>query len=94
MPFNIQNCNSSPAWITPEIKLLIRKCQKAFVEKERYLVQQSCSPDRYAKRFYCKDRIQNLKTNDPCGWHKDIQMITNVKQQSPLIIYSWYLTER
>ena len=37
------------------------------------------------KKFYYKDRIQNLKTCDPAGWHKGIQVITNKKQQSPLI---------
>ena len=76
-------------WITPEIKLLIKKRQKAFGQKKmhlwRFLRNKVARLIDRSKKFYYKDRIQNLKTCDPAGWHKGIQVITNKKQQSPLI---------
>ncbi|XP_072021337.1 uncharacterized protein [Amphiura filiformis] len=76
-------------WITPEIKNLIRKRQVAFAEKKmflwRFLRNKVSRAINQAKKFYYKDRIQNLKSSDPLGWHKGIQLITN-KCQKRLII--------
>ncbi|XP_072048561.1 uncharacterized protein [Amphiura filiformis] len=76
-------------WITPEIKNLIKKRQVAFAEKKMYLWRFLRNKvDRLidcAKKFDYKDRLQKLKTCDPAGWHKGIQLITNKKKQSPLI---------
>jgi len=38
-----------------------------------------------AKKFYYKDRLQKLKTSDPSGWHKGIQMLCNKIHQKPII---------
>ncbi|XP_072041268.1 uncharacterized protein [Amphiura filiformis] len=75
--------------ITPEIKNLIRKRQVAFAEKEmflwRFLRNKVSRAIDQAKKFYYKDRIQNLKSSDPSGWHKGIQLITNKCQKRPII---------
>ncbi len=38
-----------------------------------------------AEKSCYRDHIQNLKSCDPAGWHKGIQLITNKKQQSLMI---------
>ncbi|XP_072042942.1 uncharacterized protein [Amphiura filiformis] len=76
-------------WITPEIKNLIRKRQVAFAEKKmflwRFLRNKVSRAIDQAKKFYYNDRIQNLKSSDPSGWHKGIQIITNKCQKRPII---------
>ena len=76
-------------WITPEIKELIRKRQVAFAENKKYLwrflrnkVIRAISE---AKKSYYRNRLQNLKSTDPAGWHKGIQLITNKSQKRPII---------
>ena len=76
-------------WITSVIKNLIKKRQVAFAEKKmflwRFLRNKVIRAIAQAKKFFYKDRIQNLKTSDPSGWHKGIQLITNKSQQRPII---------
>ena len=76
-------------WVTPEIKLLIKKRQKAFAKKDmalwRSLRNRTARVIDRSKKFHYKDRIQNLKKSDPARWHKGIQLISNKKKQPPII---------
>ncbi len=76
-------------WITPEIKELIKKRQIAFAEKKmylwRFLRNKVIRAIDQAKRSFYNNRIQDLKTSDPSGWHKGIQLINNKCQQRPII---------
>ena len=40
---------------------------------------------KQTKKFFYKDRLQKLKTQDPSGWHKGIQMVSNKIEQRPII---------
>ena len=79
--------SSDKPWITPEIKTLIRKCQIAFAEKETYLWQflrnKVIYSIRKAKKSFYKDCLENLKTHDPSGWHRGIQLISNKIKKKP-----------
>ncbi|XP_033638568.1 uncharacterized protein LOC117299218 [Asterias rubens] len=80
--------NDKP-WITAEIKVLIKKRQVAFAEKKTFLWRLlhnkvSHAISRAKKSFY-QIRLQGLKSSDPSGWHKGIQMITN-QTQKPTVI--------
>ena len=76
-------------WITSAIKDLIKKRQVAFAENKqslwRLLRNKVIRAIGHAKKSYYRDRLQNLKTTDPSGWHKGIQLITNKKQRRPII---------
>ena len=80
-------------WISPKIKLLIKKRQKALVQKKmylwRFLRNKIARLLSRAEKFYYKDRIQNLKTCDPAGWHKGIQMVTQQKASVPFKVTDW-----
>ena len=81
--------SSDKPWITPEIKDLIKKRQKAFAEGKtylwRFLRNRVIRAIDRAKKFYYKDRLQNLKASDPSRWHKGIQMLCNKSHQKPII---------
>ena len=81
--------SSDKPWITPEIKNLIKKRQVAFAEKKTHLWRALRNKVTYtirqAKKSFYKDRLQKLKTQDPSGWHKGIQLITNKIKQRPII---------
>ena len=81
--------SSDKPWITPEIKNLIKKRQAAFAEGKtylwRFLRNKVIRTISQAKKFYYRDRLQNLKNSDPSGWHKGIQMICNKNRQRPII---------
>ena len=81
--------SSDKPWITPEMKNLIKKRQTAFTQKKTYLWRFLRNKVKYsirqAKKSFYKDRLENLKTQDPSGWHKGIQLITNKVRQCPII---------
>ena len=66
-----------------------QKSQVAFAQKKthlwRFLRNKVIHAIKQAKKFFYKDRLQNLKTQDPSGWHKGIQMISNKIKQRPII---------
>jgi hypothetical protein len=76
-------------WITAKIKELIKRRQKAFVEKKmimwRLLKNKVIRAIEQAKKSYYNNSIQDLKSSDPSGWHRGIQMIVNKHQPRPII---------
>ncbi|XP_071944695.1 uncharacterized protein [Antedon mediterranea] len=85
----IKHHSQDKPWISTEIKDLIRKRQIAFAEKKmflwRFLRNKVIRIIDQAKKFHYRDRIQNLKSSDPSGWHKGIQLITNKCQLRAII---------
>lgn len=78
-------------WITPEIKVLIRRRQKAYynkltVEWKRLQYRVIVSINK-AKREYYSKRFQRLKKNNPPSWYREVRVLTgNNRDHLPIRI--------
>ncbi|XP_003724581.1 uncharacterized protein LOC100889924 [Strongylocentrotus purpuratus] len=67
-------------WITPRTKELINQRQIAFSNNSqgawKSLRKQVLREISRAKRFFYRDRIQNLKSDNPSSWYKNIKVMS------------------
>ena len=83
-------------WITPEIKQLIKIVKKRLGKKMHlrcFLRSRVARLIDRTKKFCYKERIQNLETCDPAGWHKGSQVFTNKTATVTFHICPWYPTK-
>ena len=75
-------------WITDDIKALIDKRQQMFAsgnrrwKSVRNLIIRKIA---VAKKNYYHDRIQNLKTDNPAAWYREIKFITSGRIVNPTL---------
>ncbi|KAI8517689.1 hypothetical protein Bbelb_037060 [Branchiostoma belcheri] len=76
-------------WMTPAIKALLSKRQKAFVagktNKWKALRNKTQSRIKRARQSFYKSKVQNLKKLDPANWHDEIRSMANIGKTSPTI---------
>ncbi|KAI8494998.1 hypothetical protein Bbelb_269840 [Branchiostoma belcheri] len=76
--------NKDKPWLKPDIKDMIRRRQKAFSEKKtalwRYLRNKVNREVKKARRSFYRDRVQNLKVENPADWYKEIKTMLNIQQ--------------
>ncbi|XP_035687426.1 uncharacterized protein LOC118423375 [Branchiostoma floridae] len=77
------HCRDKP-WVTPCIKALIAKRQKAFHKgdtsawkryRNRFIREIST-----AKRNHYRDKVEHLKTSDPKEWYRNIKDMTGIRR--------------
>ncbi|XP_063966680.1 uncharacterized protein LOC135156863 [Lytechinus pictus] len=68
-------------WITPEVKSLINKRQRLFVNgppsEWRACRNKICRSIRRAKQEFYHDPVAKLKNDDPASWYKHIKLMTS-----------------
>ena len=77
-------------WLTPQLKSLIRKRQSAFHnglshewKSLRNKIQREIC---HLKTSYYRDRVQNLKHQNPSSWYKSLKVMTGSANSNPLVI--------
>ena len=83
-------------WITPKVKLLMKKRQKAFHKNEREKWKRLRNRvmreiEKAKKEYYCT-RIQKLKNSNPSSWYREIRILTGQRNEHPSIDIPGLLT--
>ena len=72
-------------WITPEVKALIFRRQKAFKEGKtllwKYLRNKVNREVKKARRSYYSDRIKTLQKENPASWYREIRGLLNMQHK-------------
>ena len=77
-------------WLTPQLKSLIRKRQSAFhnglVHEWKSLRNKIQREICHLKTSYYRDRVQNLKHQNPSSWYKSLKVMTGSANNNPMVI--------